>query len=153
MTNYNNVAPYILHYIDVIMTTMASQITSLTVVYSTVYSDANQRKHQNSASLAFVWGSHRDRGIPRTKGQWRGISIRWRHRGFNLFHDSKLQLCQRSTAVQAFDLKLDFKDFKDFIAVQNQQIHKCNTSIDITQFNCKQWSMNMMILIPSWFIF
>ena len=49
------------HYIDVIMTTIASQITSLTVVYSTVYSDADQRKHQSSASLAFVWGIHRDR--------------------------------------------------------------------------------------------
>ena len=41
------------------MTTMASQITSLTVVYSTVYSDANQRKHQSSAPLAIVWGIHR----------------------------------------------------------------------------------------------
>ena len=60
------------HYIDVIMTTTASQITSLTVVYSTVYSDADQRKHQRSASLAFVWGIHRDRWIPRTKGQLRG---------------------------------------------------------------------------------
>ena len=60
------------HYNDVIMTTMASQITSLTVVYSTVYSDADQRKHQSSASLAFVWGIHRDRWIPRTKGQLRG---------------------------------------------------------------------------------
>ena len=49
------------HYNDVIMTTIASQITSLTVVYSTVYSDADQRKHQSSASLAFVWGIHRDR--------------------------------------------------------------------------------------------
>ena len=28
------------------MTTIASQITSLTVVYSTVYSDADQSKHQ-----------------------------------------------------------------------------------------------------------
>ena len=55
------------------MTTMASQITSLTVVYSAVYSDADQRKHQSSASLAFVWGIHRDRWIPRTKGQLRGI--------------------------------------------------------------------------------
>ena len=54
------------------MTTIASQITSLTVVYSTVYSDAKQRKHQSSASLAFVWGIHRDRWIPRTKGQLRG---------------------------------------------------------------------------------
>ena len=41
------------------MTPIASQITSLTVVYSTVYSDADQRKHQSSASLAFVWGIHR----------------------------------------------------------------------------------------------
>ena len=44
------------HYNDVIMTTITSQITSLTVVYSTVYSHAGQRKHQSSASLAFVWG-------------------------------------------------------------------------------------------------
>ena len=60
------------HYHDVMMTTMASQITSLTVVYSTVYSDAYQRKHQSSASLVFVWGIHRDRWIPRTKSQLRG---------------------------------------------------------------------------------
>ena len=39
---------------------------------STVYSDADQRKHQSSASLAFMWGIHRDRWIPRTKGQLRG---------------------------------------------------------------------------------
>ena len=57
------------HYIDVIMTKMASQITSLAVVYLIVYSGADQRKHQNSASLAFVRGIHRDRWIPRTKGQ------------------------------------------------------------------------------------
>ena len=63
---------HIHHYDDVIMTTIASQITSLTSVYSTVYSDADQRKHQSSASLAFVWGIHRDRWIPRTKGQLRG---------------------------------------------------------------------------------
>ena len=34
-------------------------ITSLTIVYSTIYSDADQSKHQSSASLAFVWGIHR----------------------------------------------------------------------------------------------
>ena len=60
------------HYNDVEMTTIASQITSLMVVYSTVYSDAHQRKHQSSASLAFVWGIHRERWDPRTKGQLRG---------------------------------------------------------------------------------
>ena len=41
------------------MYTMASQITSLTIVYSTVYSGADQRKHQRSVSLAFVRGIHR----------------------------------------------------------------------------------------------
>ena len=41
------------------MGTVASQITSLTIVYTTVYSDADQGKHQSSASLAFVWGIHR----------------------------------------------------------------------------------------------
>ena len=47
------------HYSDVIMDSIASQITSLTIVYSTIYSDADQRKHQSSASLAFVRGIHR----------------------------------------------------------------------------------------------
>ena len=47
------------HYCDVIMGAMASQITSLPVVYSTVYSGADQRKHQSSASLTFVRGIHR----------------------------------------------------------------------------------------------
>ena len=47
------------HYNDVIMGTIASQITNLTIVYSTVYSDADLRKYQSSASLAFVRGIHR----------------------------------------------------------------------------------------------
>ena len=41
------------------MGAMVSEITSLTIVYSTVYSGADQRKHQSSASLAFVRGIHR----------------------------------------------------------------------------------------------
>ena len=41
------------------MGAMAYQITSLTIVYSTVYSGTDKRKHQSSASLAFVWGIHR----------------------------------------------------------------------------------------------
>ena len=41
------------------MGAMASQNTSLTIVDSTVYSGADKKKHQSSASLAFVWGIHR----------------------------------------------------------------------------------------------
>ena len=47
------------HYDGVIMGALASQIINLTIVYSTVYSDADQRKHQSPASLAFVQGIHR----------------------------------------------------------------------------------------------
>ena len=47
------------HNNDVIMGAIASQITSLTIIYSTVYSGADQRKHQRSASLAFVREIHR----------------------------------------------------------------------------------------------
>ena len=49
----------VIYYDDVIMSAIASQITSLTIVYSTVNSDADERKHQSSASLAFVRGIHR----------------------------------------------------------------------------------------------
>ena len=47
---------------------MASQITSLTIIYSTVYSDGDQRKHQSSALLAFVKGIHRWPVNPPHKG-------------------------------------------------------------------------------------
>ena len=47
-----------IHYNDVIMSVMASQVTSLIIVYSTVYSGADQRKHESSMSLAFVRGIH-----------------------------------------------------------------------------------------------
>ena len=45
------------HCDDVIMGTIASQITSLKIVFSSVYLDTDQRKHQSSASLAFVGNS------------------------------------------------------------------------------------------------
>ena len=46
-------------YSDVIMSTVASQITSLMIVYSTTHSGADPREHQSSASLAFVREIHR----------------------------------------------------------------------------------------------
>ena len=49
---------WIQHYNDFIMGTMASQITSLTIIYSTINWGTDQRKHQSSSSLAFVRGIH-----------------------------------------------------------------------------------------------
>ena len=60
------------HYNDVIMSEIASHITSLTIVYSIVHSDADQRKHQSSASLALCGEFTGDWWIPRTNGQLRG---------------------------------------------------------------------------------
>ena len=47
------------HYNDVVMSVMVSQITGVSIVYSVVVSGADQRKHQSSASLAFVRAIHR----------------------------------------------------------------------------------------------
>ena len=69
------------HYGDDIMGKMASQITSLTIVYSAVYSGADQRKHQSSSSLAFVRRIHR--GPVNSPHKWpvtrKMFSIWWRH--------------------------------------------------------------------------
>ena len=78
---------YETHYIDVIMTTMASQITSLTVVYSTVYSDADQRKHQTGtgefpaqrasyAENVSIWWRHHDQSCCRwVEALWASCDI------------------------------------------------------------------------------
>ena len=59
-----------LHYSDVMMSAMVSQITSLTIVYSTVYTSADLRKHESSASQA---------GDPHKWPITRKMSIWWRH--------------------------------------------------------------------------
>ena len=59
MEVYSKIINSRLHYCDVIMDVRASLITSRAIVYSTGYSGADQRKHQSSASLAFVRGVHR----------------------------------------------------------------------------------------------
>ena len=47
-----------IHYNEVIVSTMASQITRVSIVYLTVCSGPDQRKHQSSVSLTFVRGIH-----------------------------------------------------------------------------------------------
>ena len=47
------------HYSDVITSAMATQIAGVSIVFSTVCSGADQRKHQSPASLAFVMRIHR----------------------------------------------------------------------------------------------
>ena len=70
-------------YSDVIMSAMAFQLTGVLIVYSTVCSGADQRKHQSSASLVCVRGIHRwPMNCPQSpvnsphKSQWRGTCFR-----------------------------------------------------------------------------
>ena len=68
-------------YSDVIMGAIASQITSLTIVYSTVHSGAGQRKYQSSVSLAFCKGNSPVTGEFPTQmaRNAENVSIWWRH--------------------------------------------------------------------------
>ena len=79
--NYITSSSSYLHYIitsDVIMSAMAFQITSLTIVYSTAYSCTYQGKHQSSASLAFVWPVTGEFPTQRASNA-ENNSIWWRH--------------------------------------------------------------------------
>ena len=67
-------------YNDVIMNTMAFQITGVSVVYSTVLLDADQRKHQSSASLACAGNSPVTGELSAQKASnAKNLSIWWRH--------------------------------------------------------------------------
>ena len=57
------------HYDEVVMGAMASHITSLTIVYSTVYSDADQRNIKAPRHWPLCREFTGDRWIPRTNGQ------------------------------------------------------------------------------------
>ena len=63
------------------MGAIASQITSLKIVYSADYLGAYQSKHQSSASLAFVRGIHRGpvNSPPQMASNAENVSIWWRH--------------------------------------------------------------------------
>ena len=85
------------------MGAIASLITSLTIVYSTIYSDADQRNHQSSASLAFVRGIHRGpvNSPHKMASNAENVSIWWRHHGiggdFNIFAQILFYLFVRGT--------------------------------------------------------
>ena len=83
------------HYNNIIMSAVASQITSLTIVYSIVYSGADERKSQSSASLAYmcvcVWGGGGDSPVTgeffaQRASNAENVSIWWRHHVFLYQH-------------------------------------------------------------------
>ena len=76
---------FLRHYNDVIMSTMASQITSLTIVYSTVYSRRSSKKHQSSTAGLCEGNSPVTGEFPAQRASnAENVSIWWRHHGFLL---------------------------------------------------------------------
>ena len=73
------------YYNDVIMGAMASQITSLTIIYSTIYSGGDQRKHQSSVSLAFVRGITGEFPAHMASNA-QNVSIWWRHYEYRIYN-------------------------------------------------------------------
>ena len=74
------------------MDEIASQITSLTIVYSNVYSDADKKK-QSSASLAFVRGT--GEFLAQMASNAENVSIWWRHHAKCVFPISSCWLIYR----------------------------------------------------------
>ena len=73
-------SPSPVHYSEGIISVMASQITSLTIVYSIIYRGADQRKHQSSASRP-LWGNSPVTGeFPAQRASnTENVSIWWCH--------------------------------------------------------------------------
>ena len=80
----------LVHYSDVIISAMVSQITGVSMVFSTVCSGADKRKHQSSASLPLWKEFTGDRWIPLTVTR-KKVSIWWRHHV--LLSTSRLVAC------------------------------------------------------------
>ena len=79
----------LIHYSDVIMSTMASEITSLTIVYSIVYSGGDQRKHESPASRA--GNSLVTCEFPAQRASnAENVSIWWRHHAKEIWSVSKM---------------------------------------------------------------
>ena len=86
------------------MSMMAYLITGIPNICSTVCSGTDQRKHQNSASLAFI---HRHGWIPLIKGtNAENVSIRWRHHGFADIHSIHKPLRSSFWPGNTFGLQL-----------------------------------------------
>ena len=88
------------HYNDVVMSTMMSQITGVSIVCSIVGSGEDQRKHQSSASLAFVWRIHQWRWFPACNAE--NVSIWWRHHVNTLAHNALAPSVVRASTSVAF---------------------------------------------------
>ena len=120
------------HYSDVIMIAMASQITSIKIVCSTIYLGTNQRKHQSSALLAFV----------REICRWMELCM----------HTKNMPLCLRyQLLIKVHEWEIDCNDVSLLFGYKCCTLKRkcchfdeilitdCTESCHFDNFRCSQW--------------
>ena len=116
---------WLIHYSDVIMSAMVSQITSVLIVCSTVCPGADQRKHQSSASLAFVGGEPPvPGGFPsHMTNNAENVSIWWRHHDWLRSNDIHLRTISREIrhpSITKISLKITYLKFHSNLTGANE---------------------------------
>ena len=130
-------ATRLVHYNDVTMDAIASQITSLMTVYSTIYSDADQRKHQSSASLAYVRGIHHwpVNSLHKWPVMRKKVSIWWRRHGLNCriaFKFDSTSAAVLPKCLANFKAKLQFR-------IQISRLRDFTRSYEKTSYRILKW--------------
>ena len=123
---------------------MASQITNLTIVYSTFYSGADQRKHQSSASLAFVRGIHRWPVTAQRDSNTEFTSIWWR------YHDIEKLL---QTGVALYILVRPYIPPKKKLYKAQKYYHGKQTSIHLAlAMYCASYILTLFLVLCIYYI-
>ena len=130
------------------MGTVASQITSLTIVYSTVYSGAGQRKHQSSASLAFVRGIHRwpvnflhKWPVTRKMFPFDDVIMKWLVSCFHTYNGFEME---RVVIIWNFIQKIAFEIRSKSVCIIYQIRNSVSHNVVVYH---KHTEMNMMIIL------
>ena len=116
------------------MGTLASQITCLTIVFSNVHSVADQRKHQSSASLAFVRGIHR----------W---PVNSPHQG-----PVTRKVFPLMTSSCNCDFFINFTTCDFFVSRRDPVIFRGSSSVDSLWPSCATWHLTQHWFRPLWLV-
>ena len=110
----------VIHYSDVIMCSIASQITSLTIVYSSFYSGADQRKTSKLRVTGLCAGNSPETGeFPAQRASnAENVSIWWRHHAFERNSHSDWSSCHytSSNVINSLAPGRCVNDFKSVIS-------------------------------------
>ena len=122
--------------IIVIMSATAFQITGVSIVYSTVCSDAVQRKHQSSASLALMSGIHRWpvnslHKTPVTQKMFHLMTSSW-YMGPEISHH-----CASNREIRCWQQILQWRHMRAMVSQISHMSSICSTACSILPVLCR----------------